>query len=156
MSNHRTYSGYALTQFKTTPPTSTYLIAFLVSDFPNKESWSKNGFRHRVFAKPNGIESGTFAVHESEKILNAIGDYVQINFTLPKMDSAAIPDFRAGGKFDRCTNARNESDAIQIFFPAMENWGLVTYREEALLYNETIHSNNRKIYVATTIAHGEI
>lgn len=96
-----------MTQFKTTPPTSTYLIAFLVSDFSHKESWSKTGFRHRVFAKPKEIESGIFAVHESEKILNAIGDYVQINFTLPKMDSAAIPDFKAGGKLNRCTNIYN-------------------------------------------------
>lgn len=102
LSNHRTYSGYTVTQFQTTPPTSTYLIAFLVSDFSHKDSWSQTGFRHRVFAKPNEIESGIFAVHESEKILNAIGDYVKINFTLPKMDSAAIPNFRAGGKFNRC------------------------------------------------------
>lgn len=41
------------------------------------------------------------------------------------------------------------------FFTAMENWGLVTYREETLLYNKTIHSNNRKLSVVTTIAHGE-
>lgn len=36
---------------------------------------------------------------------------------------------------------------------AMENWGLVTYREEYLLYDETIHSNRRKTDVVTTIAH---
>ncbi|XP_055315275.1 aminopeptidase N-like [Sitodiplosis mosellana] len=127
-----TFSGSTLTQFKKIPLTSTYLIAFIISDFPYKESWSKAGFRHRVFAKPQEMDSATFGVYEGEKILDAISDYLQVNFTLPKMDQAAIPQFAAG---------------------AMENWGLVTYRETALLYNETIHSNERKISVVTTIAH---
>lgn len=48
------------------------------------------------------------------------------------MDQIAIPDFKAG---------------------AMENWGLVTYREEALLYNESVHSFKRKVNVFRTISH---
>lgn len=95
---YRTISGLVSTRFKKTPPTSSYLIAFIVSDFAYKERWSQVGFRHRVLAKPNEIESATFAVNESEKILNGIGDYLQVNYTLPKMDSAAIPNFGPGGK----------------------------------------------------------
>lgn len=48
------------------------------------------------------------------------------------MDQIAIPDFRAG---------------------AMENWGLVTYREEALLYNKSVHSFKRKVNVVRIISH---
>jgi predicted metal-dependent hydrolase len=47
------------------------------------------------------------------------------------MDLIAIPDFEAG---------------------AMENWGLVTYREIAMLANEK-SSLSQKLYVCTVVAH---
>ncbi len=48
------------------------------------------------------------------------------------MDLVAIPDFEAG---------------------AMENWGLITFRETALLYDEKSASSINQQYVATVIAH---
>lgn len=47
-------------------------------------------------------------------------------------DQVALPDFNAG---------------------AMENWGLITYRETALLYDSEVSSNGNKERVATVIAH---
>lgn len=47
-------------------------------------------------------------------------------------DLVAIPDFVSG---------------------AMEHWGLVTFRETALLYDESISSTSNKQRVATVIAH---
>jgi len=35
----------------------------------------------------------------------------------------------------------------------MENWGLITYRETALLYDNKISSNGNKERIATIIAH---
>lgn len=35
----------------------------------------------------------------------------------------------------------------------MENWGLITYRETALLYDPKFSSNSNKERVATIIAH---
>ena len=51
---------------------------------------------------------------------------------LHSLDLFAIPDFAAG---------------------AMENWGLVTYRETALLYNEAENPQRSKQRVAIVIAH---
>lgn len=50
----------------------------------------------------------------------------------PCPDQIALPDFSAG---------------------AMENWGLITYRETALLYNPLASSNGDQEWVATVIAH---
>lgn len=47
-------------------------------------------------------------------------------------DQIALPDFHAG---------------------AMENWGLITYRETALLYDPIISSTGNKERVVTVIAH---
>lgn len=40
-----------------------------------------------------------------------------------------------------------------FFFGAMENWGLVTYRETRLLYDPLTSSNANKESTATIIAH---
>lgn len=48
------------------------------------------------------------------------------------LDQIALPDFNAG---------------------AMENWGLVTYRETALLYDPVMSSTGNKERVTTVIAH---
>ena len=65
-------------------------------------------------------------------ILHFFEDYFKIKFPLPKQDMIAIPDFSAG---------------------AMENWGLITYRETALLYDPKVDSKSSRIYVATVVAH---
>lgn len=85
------------TSFATTPLTSTYLIAFIVSDFKFVENSATSGLRHRVYANPIDYKTGEFAVAEGERILNAIANYLQVPFSLPKMDQVAIPDFSAGG-----------------------------------------------------------
>lgn len=48
------------------------------------------------------------------------------------VDQIALPDFNAG---------------------AMENWGLITYRETALLYDPKISAAGNKQRVATVVAH---
>ena len=47
-------------------------------------------------------------------------------------DQIALPEFNSG---------------------AMENWGLITYRESSLLYNKETSSNSEKQRVCAVIAH---
>jgi aminopeptidase N len=102
--NEESISNFVATSFYTTPPMSTYLLAFLVSDF--SRIYNKN-MNFSVFARPNAIRYGNLSLNVGEKILNALEEFTGIPFKLNKMDQAAIPDFAAG---------------------AMENWGLVLYR----------------------------
>lgn len=83
---------------------STYLLAFVISDFEFIES-SKYNVTQRVYARPNGIQFADFGLEASVEILNALEEYTQVNYYLPKLDQVAIPD-RTG---------------------AMENWGLMAF-----------------------------
>ena len=100
--------------FKITPKMSTYLLAFSVGDLESIETKTNDGTLIRVFATRGKIAQGQFALDISSKLLDYFNEYFQIPYPLEKLDHLAIPDFAAG---------------------AMENWGAVTYREVALLFD---------------------
>ena len=112
---------------------STYLIAFVVSDFKFRVGvQTGNGVDFRIWSREQALESTEYAADIGPRILHFYEDYFKIKFPLPKQDMIAIPDFSAG---------------------AMENWGLITYRETALLYDPKVDSKSSRIYVATVVAH---
>ncbi|XP_054747725.1 glutamyl aminopeptidase [Anastrepha obliqua] len=124
--------------FAESVPMSTYLACVIVSDFTS-QSKTVNGtatgtddFEMRVFATSNQIEKVTYALETGVGITEYYIEYFNVSYPLPKLDMAAIPDFVSG---------------------AMEHWGLVTYRETALLYDPTISSSTNKQRVATVVAH---
>ncbi|CAH0559336.1 unnamed protein product [Brassicogethes aeneus] len=121
--------------FKETVPMSTYLVCFIVSDFQSTDTtFDNNGtpIPFRVFATPQQLSKTTYAGEVGKKVIEYYVSYFGIPYPLPKLDMVAIPDFVSG---------------------AMEHWGLVTYRETALLYTEKTHSQANKQRVATVIAH---
>lgn len=96
------------TTFEPTPPTPTYLLAYVVSDFASRgNTATPTAFQQKVYARPNAIQGADFGLQAGIDILTAFENYFGNKFPLPKMDQVAVPDFAAG---------------------AMENWGLVTYR----------------------------
>uniref|UniRef100_A0A336LYN8 Aminopeptidase n=1 Tax=Culicoides sonorensis TaxID=179676 RepID=A0A336LYN8_CULSO len=126
--------GTRTTTFKQTPLVQPYLIAFVVSDFKFVER-NLAGVRvpQKLFARPAAIDAGEgeYGVETGIEILTDQANYFGVPYGLPKMDQISIPDFSAG---------------------AMENWGLVTYREELLLYNED-RALSQKKRIAEIIAH---
>lgn len=92
--------SYVVTKFDDTPLVQSYLIAFTVSDFTHIQDTSRVT-PQRIFAKPQSITNGDgrVALEASGKLLSGFEDYLGINYTLPKMDQAAMPDF-AAGKFN--------------------------------------------------------
>ncbi|XP_021693431.1 glutamyl aminopeptidase isoform X3 [Aedes aegypti] len=129
-------AGLNTTVFNPSVPMSTYLVVFIVSDFEYDAvritpSLGER-FELRVYTTPFQIQNARFARNTAEKIINHYIDYFNIEYPLPKLDMAAIPDFVSG---------------------AMETWGLVTYRETSILYNEATSSTANKQRVAEVIAH---
>lgn len=96
--DHFSSDDTAITIFEETPLTSSYLIAFIVSDFQftsNKNNPS--ALPHRVYTHRAEIGNTALALKDGERVLGAIENYLKVKFTLPKMDQVAVPDFAAGG-----------------------------------------------------------
>ncbi|MDO4271898.1 MAG: M1 family metallopeptidase [Candidatus Saccharibacteria bacterium] len=119
-------------QFDITPPMSTYLLAFVGGDLISKTGQTKRGTTVSTYATP--AQSPDLLDFPLETVLKSIEfyeDYFNINYPLPKLDNVALPDFSAG---------------------AMENWGLITYREILMLAdNHTAEASREQI--VTVIAH---
>uniref|UniRef100_A0A182QN30 glutamyl aminopeptidase n=1 Tax=Anopheles farauti TaxID=69004 RepID=A0A182QN30_9DIPT len=129
-------AGLSTTTFERSVSMSTYLVVFIVSDFVNKEVLvvpeSGEPFPLRVYATRFQKDNIDFALSTALTIIKYYVKYFGIAYPLPKLDMAAIPDFVSG---------------------AMETWGLVTYRETSILYNNETSSTANKQRVAGVIAH---
>ncbi|XP_017008819.3 aminopeptidase Ey-like isoform X2 [Drosophila takahashii] len=129
---HESLPNYVWSQFEESVPMSTYLVAYSVNDFANKPSTLPNGALFRTWARPNAIDQCDFAAEFGPRVLQYYEQFFGIKFPLPKIDQIAVPDFSAG---------------------AMENWGLVTYRESTLLFSEGHSSLADKQDLANVVAH---
>jgi len=124
--------GQVVTSFEPTPKMSTYLLAFAFGNMDYLESKTKNGTLVRSYATPANTPHTQFALETAVKCLDFYNDYFAIDYPLPKCDFVALPDFASG---------------------AMENWGLITFREQALLVDPANTSLSMKQYVANVVAH---
>uniref|UniRef100_A0A4X2KH17 Aminopeptidase n=2 Tax=Vombatus ursinus TaxID=29139 RepID=A0A4X2KH17_VOMUR len=118
--------------FDVTVKMSTYLVAFIISDFESVSKMTKSGVKVSVYAVPEKINQTGYALDAAVTLLEFYEDYFNIPYPLPKQDLAAIPDFESG---------------------AMENWGLTTYRESGLLYDPEKSSASSKLGITMIIAH---
>jgi puromycin-sensitive aminopeptidase len=118
--------------FDITPIMSTYLLAFCVGKFDMIEGKTSSGVIVRCFATPGKGEQNRFALEVAVKLLPYYDEWFAEKYPLPLLQMVAVPDFSAG---------------------AMENWGLVTYREAAVLLDPANSSTSTKQYVAVCVAH---
>lgn len=123
---------HKISKFSPSPLMSTYLVAVVVGDFDYIEDTSEDGVLVRVYTPPGVKEQGRFALYVATKVLPFYKDYFQIAYPLPKIDLVAIADFSAG---------------------AMENWGLVTYRQACLLVDPEHTAASHKQLIAVVVGH---
>lgn len=115
-----------------TPRMSTYLLAFVIGKFHGKTMVNKHGTEITTYCALNqDIYSVDFANEIAARSLEFYDDNFGVPYPLPRMIQVALPDFEAG---------------------AMENWGLVTYRESMLLASKNATLSTKKS-VALTVAH---
>ncbi|KAL6480693.1 hypothetical protein MHYP_G00117260 [Metynnis hypsauchen] len=125
-------TAVTITRFEPTQRMSSYLLALVVSDYTNVQSTESTLIR--IWARRKAVADGhcAYALNLTGRILQFFEDYYKVPYPLSKSDQIALPDF---------------------YFGAMENWGLVTYRETNLFYDPLISSNANKEKTATIISH---
>ncbi|KAJ7999375.1 hypothetical protein DPEC_G00193750 [Dallia pectoralis] len=123
-----------MTRFEPTKRMSTYLLAFVVSDFDHVTGSTESNVLVRIWARRKAVAEGqgAYALNVTGPILRFYERYYNVSYPLSKSDQIALPDFGAG---------------------AMENWGLITYRETALLFDSEISSMGNKERVTSVVAH---
>lgn len=129
----RTEDNQLVTAFQTTPQMSTYLLAWVVGELHRKTATTKNDVEVNIWATPAQPAAALdFPLEVAVRAIEFYEEYYGVAYPLPKADHVALPDFSSG---------------------AMENWGLITYREIALLADPATTSIASKQYIATVIAH---
>ena len=121
------------TAFEKTPRMSSYLLAFVIGELHKKSARTKSGVEVNVWATPAQNENTLdFALDIATRSIDFYDEYFGVKYPLPKSDHVALPDFSSG---------------------AMENWGLITYRESCLLADPELTSESSRRFIATVIAH---
>ncbi|XP_028036107.1 membrane alanyl aminopeptidase-like [Bombyx mandarina] len=124
--------------FFPTPIVSSYLVAFHVSDFVETSLTGTDSRPFGIISRQGVTSQHEYAAKIGLKITDKLDDYFGILYhemgqgTIMKNDHIALPDFPSG---------------------AMENWGMVNYREAYLLYDPQHTNLINKIFIATIMAH---
>ena len=124
--------GFTRVQFAESMVMSTYLVCVVVGSLALTPPSDARGVPVRVACRPDRLHLAGYANQVGVFALDWFSDYFGIPYPEQKLDQAAIPDFAAG---------------------AMENTGLVTYRETLLLLDPVEAAHQERLDVAETIAH---
>ncbi len=119
---------YVWDHYQKTVVMPTYLLAFVVSEF----HYRGEDVNFRIWTRNGLIYQTEYAATTGPAIQAFFEEYFDIPYPLPKQDQIGIPD---------------------VSFGAMENWGLITYRESLLLYEEGVSSVQDRIRVAEIQSH---
>ncbi|KAF1844531.1 aminopeptidase-like protein [Cucurbitaria berberidis CBS 394.84] len=129
--------GFHTVVFERTPVMSTYLLAWAIGDFEYVEAFTERKYNGknipvRVYTTRGLKEQGRFALDNCHKIVDYFSEVFQIDYPLPKVDLLAVHEFSHG---------------------AMENWGLITYRTTAVLFDPATSADSYRNRVAYVVAH---
>jgi len=92
------------THFDTTPIMSTYLVAFVVSDYVRIPNTNET---LNIWCRSALAPYSKLVQEIAQKATDILTEYTNITDKVPKMDHLAVPQLTAG---------------------AMENWGLIIYK----------------------------
>ncbi|HEU5297261.1 MAG TPA: M1 family metallopeptidase, partial [Burkholderiaceae bacterium] len=117
--------------FAPTPPMPSYLMAIAVGRYDMLEGRAA-GVPLRIVTTPGKREQGRYALDVTAQLLPYYRDYFGAPYALPRLDQVAVPSTRWG---------------------AMEDWGLISYAEDALLIDPAHTSPAQQREVFSVVAH---
>ena len=130
--SERVEGGKKVVAFADTIKMSTYLVAFVVGELEATDPVMIGGTPLRVWCVPGKRRLAGFGREIGAASLASFEAYYGLPYAGDKLDLLAIPDFAAG---------------------AMENFGAITFRETALLVDETAATHGELERIADVVAH---
>ncbi len=124
--------GRRRVQFADTMLLSTYLVAFIVGELEITDPIDLGGVPLRIVHQPGKGALTAFAEECGTFSKDFFAEYFAIPYPTDKLDLVGLPDFAAG---------------------AMENLGLVTFREALLLVDPTTATQAEEHVIANVVAH---
>ncbi len=118
-------------RFAPTPRMASYLVALCVGEFEELRD-EIDGTQLGIYTTPGKREQARYALDLTKQVLRYMNDYFGAKYPLPKLDQIAIPSTGASG---------------------MENWGLIIYNDNALLYDPAKSAQSTKERVFAVVAH---
>lgn len=123
--------------FDRTPLMSTYILAWACGDFEYIETFTKNSYKGkkhpvRVYTTRGLTDQARLALEVAAKLIDMYSEVFDIEYPLPKTDLLAVHEFSHG---------------------AMENWGLITFRTTAVLFDEKTSDMAYKSRVVYVVSH---
>ncbi|MDB5214356.1 MAG: peptidase, partial [Myxococcaceae bacterium] len=127
-----TAAGKTTFSFADTPPLPTYLVALAAGELEVKELARTTKPPIRLITVKGKTGQGALGLEATSGLVDALATWFGIPYPYEKLDIVAVPDFAAG---------------------AMENAGLVTFREELLLLDPARASVRARRSQALVVAH---
>ncbi|GAB1859250.1 Aminopeptidase [Camponotus japonicus] len=128
----RDMPGYVWDHYEKTLPMSTYLVAFMVTDFVSYEVAVTDRPSHMIFLRKDVANNTKYIGNLIPKLLRLIQNFTKFYYELDKLDAIVVPSFA---------------------YSAMENWGLITFREDSILIKEIDGIADVKKEFASIAAH---
>lgn len=130
-------SGLKVVKFQETPVMSTYLFAWAIGKVDFVEAFTERSYNGkklpvRIYTQQGISHQGEFALSVATKVIDIFSQAFDIDYVLPKLDLISVPAYSHN---------------------AMENWGLVTFRPTALLFDVKTSSLKYQKKVAYVVAH---
>src|SRR5207244_10776646 len=88
--------GTRLVRFAETPRMASYLLAFVVGPLAAIEGKARTGTKVGVWALPDRIAHGRWALEESTRILDYLNEYYGVPYPLPTLAHISLQGFAAG------------------------------------------------------------
>ncbi|XP_040574579.1 puromycin-sensitive aminopeptidase [Lepeophtheirus salmonis] len=124
-------SEYKVTTFERTPLMSTYLLCIVLGHYDRIKA-SLGSTLISVYTPLKRKDQGTFPLEVAIKCVEFFSSYFDVPYSLPKLDLIAVSRLSVG---------------------AMENWGLITYRESGLLVDQNHTAPSHRQKIASLVSH---
>ena len=125
-------NGKSHVVFDATPRMSTYLLALLAGDMRAVKG-EADGVQMSAYAPAGREDQARYALDVEQHVLPYYDTYFGVHFPLPKLDLIAVPgNYQAG---------------------AMENWGAITFIDDAMLFDTKISAPATRQQIAYVVAH---